>query len=94
MMELKHFEDYEPGQMEIAGSYTVDKEELIDYAAKWDPQPFHVDEEAAKTSIYGGITASSLYTMAIGSWLIHLQVMACFYFLLSFFRPSRQATSL
>ena len=70
-MKLKYFEDYEIGQTETAGSYTADKKEMIACAKKWDPQPFHVDEEAAKASIYGGITAPSIYTMAIADWLGH-----------------------
>ncbi|NQT74604.1 MAG: MaoC family dehydratase N-terminal domain-containing protein [Chloroflexi bacterium] len=70
-MKLKYFEDYEVGQTEIAQSYIADKEEMIACARKWDPQPFHVDEEAAKASIYGGITAPSIYTMAITDWLGH-----------------------
>lgn len=70
-MELMYYKDYEIGQMETAASYRVDKEEPMEFAEKWDPQPFHVDEKAAKLSIFGGIIAPSIYTMAIGSWLIN-----------------------
>ncbi len=70
-MKPKYFDDYEVGQTEIARSYIADREEMINCAKKWDPQPFHVDEEAAKASIYGGITAPSVYTMAISNWLGH-----------------------
>ena len=47
-MEVHYFEDYELGQSESAGSYIADKEEFVPFAKKWDPQPFHVDEKAAK----------------------------------------------
>ena len=40
------------------------KEEIIEFARKYDPQPFHVDEAAAATSIFGGIIASSLHTLS------------------------------
>ncbi|MFO8011237.1 MAG: MaoC/PaaZ C-terminal domain-containing protein [Dehalococcoidia bacterium] len=70
-MKLRYFEDYEVGQTEVATGYTADRQEMIDLARKWDPQPFHVDEEAAKATIYGGITAPSIYTMAVAGWLGH-----------------------
>ena len=43
----------------------VTKKEIIDFARRWDPQPFHVDEEAARSSIYGGITACTAHIFAI-----------------------------
>lgn len=70
-MKLKYFEDYEIGQTEVAGRYTANKEEMIACAKKWDPQPFHIDQNAAQASIYGGITAPSIYTLAIADWLGH-----------------------
>ena len=68
-MGLRYFEDYEVGKPEIMGSYTADKQEFMELARKWDPQFFHVDEEAAKDSIYGGLIAPHLYTMAICNWI-------------------------
>ena len=68
-MSLRYYEDYTVGESIAAGTYIVEKEELIEYAKKWDPQPFHIDEEAAKASIYGGLTAPSSYTIAIASYL-------------------------
>ena len=66
---MRYFEDIELHHKEIFGSYTVAKEEVIEFSKKWDPQPFHVDEEAAKASIYGGLTAPSVYIMAVASLL-------------------------
>ena len=44
---------------------TVSKEDIIRFASEYDPQPFHLDEEAAKTSILGGLAASGWHTAAI-----------------------------
>ena len=63
------FEDYEIGQEIIADSFVVTKQELIDYAKKWDSRPYHVDEEVAKSSIYGSVIAPSSFTIAIAIWL-------------------------
>ena len=59
------FEDFEPGQVYELGSRTVTEDELVDFARKWDPQPFHVDPEAAKESVFGGLIASGWQTGAI-----------------------------
>ncbi len=64
-----YFEDYEVGQEIVAVSYVVTKQELIDYAKKWDSRPYHVDEEVAKSSIYGSVIAPSSFTIAIAIWL-------------------------
>ncbi len=64
-----YFEDYEVGQEIIADSFVVTKQELIDYAKKWDSRPYHVDEEVAKSSIYGSVIAPSSFTIAITIWL-------------------------
>jgi len=69
-MDLRYYEDYQVGEnIAAAKPYLVDKTELVEFALKWDPQPFHVDEEAAKASIYGGLTAPSVYIMAVASYL-------------------------
>lgn len=65
MKEKFYFEDYKAGDQYKTVSYTVSKEEIIDFALKWDPQPFHTDEAAAEVSIFGGLTACSAHTFAI-----------------------------
>lgn len=60
-----HFEDVEVGRRRRVGRYLLTREEVIEFATRWDPQPFHVDEEAARASIYRGLTASSLHLFAI-----------------------------
>lgn len=60
-----YFEDFEPGMEIVFGAYKVTKEEVIAFASKYDPQPFHLDEEAAKSSIFGGLCASGWHTCAM-----------------------------
>jgi acyl dehydratase len=60
-----YFEDFAPGQMYELGSRTVSEEEILAFARQWDPQPFHVDPEAAKDSVFGGLIASGWHTGSI-----------------------------
>lgn len=62
MSDLIHFEDFEPGQVYDLGELTVTREEIVDFASEFDPQPFHLDEEAGKASILGGMAASGWHT--------------------------------
>ena len=64
MPEL-YFEDLRAGQVVDLGSRTVTEEEIISFARLWDPQPFHVDPEAAKASVFGGLIASGWHTGAM-----------------------------
>jgi acyl dehydratase len=59
------FEDFFEGQELDLGSVTVDRDEVIEFARRYDPQSFHVDEEAARASIYGGLIASGWHTGAM-----------------------------
>jgi acyl dehydratase len=59
------FEDFEPGQVYELGTRTVTEDEIVAFAREWDPQPFHVDSEAAKDSVFGGLIASGWQTGAI-----------------------------
>lgn len=59
------FEDYEAGEVIEFGDYPVSQEEIIDFARRFDPQPFHIDPEAAKESAYGGLIASGWHTGSI-----------------------------
>jgi acyl dehydratase len=60
-----YFEDFAAGQVYELGSRTVTEDEIVDFARQWDPQPFHVDPEAAKQSVFGGLIASGWQTGAI-----------------------------
>ncbi len=58
-----YFEDFKVGQvLGSARSIRVDKDEIIAFAKKYDPQFFHLDEEAARSSIFGGLVASGWLT--------------------------------
>ena len=64
-MAILYFDEAEVGRLRTAGPYQVSKDEIIEFARKFDPQPFHVDEEAAARSVFAGLTASSAHTFAI-----------------------------
>ncbi len=70
-MAVLYYEDIEVGKTVNVGEYEITKDEVVEFASKWDPLPFHVDEKAAEASIYGGIIASGSHVMAIRSWLLH-----------------------
>lgn len=57
------FEDLPVGKRYETGSKTLSEAEIIDFARQWDPQPFHIDPEAARASPYGGIIASGFHTI-------------------------------
>jgi acyl dehydratase len=62
---MRYFEDIEVGAETYFGSYDVTREEVLEFAHKYDPQPFHIsDEEAAKTH-FGRIAASGWHTTAM-----------------------------
>jgi len=65
-----YFEDFSAGQRFNSGSHTVDAEEIKRFARTWDPQPFHLDEEAAAQTIFGGLAASGWHTAAVTMGLI------------------------
>lgn len=61
----RFFEDFRPGEVLEFGDYLVTEEEIVDFAKRYDPQPFHVDPDAAGKSIYGGLIASGWLTGSI-----------------------------
>lgn len=65
MIRRWYFEDFHPGQEIELGERTVSEEEIIAFARQFDPQPFHVDREAAGASIYGGVIASGWHTCSL-----------------------------
>jgi acyl dehydratase len=62
---LYYWEDFGVGERIDLGSKLVTREEIVEFASKYDPQPFHVDEAVAKRSIYGGLIASGWHTGAM-----------------------------
>lgn len=59
------FEDFRPGDIVTYGRHLVTKDEIIAYAAEFDPQPMHLDEEAGKASILKGLAASGWHSCGI-----------------------------
>lgn len=62
---MLYFEDIEPGTKSSFGSYAVTREEVIDFASKYDPQPFHLSDEAAAQTHFGRLSASGWHTCAM-----------------------------
>jgi acyl dehydratase len=60
-----HLEDLDVGQTVVFGALEVSKDDIITYARAFDPQPIHLDEEAAKRSIVGGLCASGFHSCAL-----------------------------
>ena len=60
-----YFEDFFPGQEIALGSRAVSEEEMIAFATQFDPQPFHVDHDAAANSLFKGVIASGWHTCSM-----------------------------
>jgi acyl dehydratase len=60
-----YFEDHVVGASVDCGGYEVSAEEIIEFASKWDPQPWHIDEVAANQSFFGGLTACSAHIFSM-----------------------------
>jgi acyl dehydratase len=65
MSELWHYEDFALGQSGEHGPYEVTAAEIKDFAQRWDPQPFHLDEEAGRASLMGALCASGWHVCAM-----------------------------
>ena len=61
------FEDLTPGRVFDLGTVVIERDEMVAFARRFDPQPFHLDEAAARESIFGGLAASGWYTA--GLWM-------------------------
>lgn len=71
----RYFEDLEVGEEVDCGSIEVTKAEMLEFAERYDPQPFHVDEEAARESMYGELIASGWLTCALSARLLVTEYM-------------------
>jgi len=68
-MSIEYYEDMDLHQKRRSREYLLTSEDIIDFAKKWDPQPFHIDPELAKKSRFGGLVASSSHLNAISAKL-------------------------
>jgi acyl dehydratase len=67
---VNYFEDFKAGMVHELGGRVVTLDEIVRFAREFDPQPFHLDEAAAKRTPYGGIIASGWHTAAIVQRLV------------------------
>ena len=65
VMDRLYFEDFPPGETAEYGDYAVTAEEIMTFARAFDPQPFHLDEVAARETMAGGPIASGWHSAAI-----------------------------
>jgi acyl dehydratase len=64
-MPKLHWEDFQPGAVAVYGPRLVTREEIVAFAAEFDPQPMHLDEAAAAGTILGGLGASGWHTCCL-----------------------------
>ena len=62
---MKFYEDIEVGSDSSFGRYEVTREEVLDFASRYDPQPFHLDDDAAAQTHFGRISASGWHTCSM-----------------------------
>jgi acyl dehydratase len=67
---LLYLEDFTIGQRFVTGTRQVDEAEIKAFAAEYDPQPFHLNDDAAKATLFGGLAASGWHTAAMTMRLI------------------------
>src|SRR3712207_1517782 len=68
----RYLDDFKMGERFRSKGVTLTQSEIINFALAYDPQPFHIDVEAAAHSPFGGLVASGLHTLALG-WRMFLQ---------------------
>ena len=62
---LRYLDDLQPGDRFVSGEYALDAAQITAFAAQFDPQPFHLDDAAARQTMFGGLAASGWHTAAI-----------------------------
>jgi acyl dehydratase len=64
MTPIRSLDELSPGMSFDLGGFVLTRDEVLDFARKFDPQPFHLDDEAAKASLFGRLVASGLHTFS------------------------------
>ena len=62
---LRYLDDLQPGDRFVSGEHVLDEAQILSFARQFDPQPFHLDHEAAKATLFGGLAASGWHTAAL-----------------------------
>ena len=70
LRDVLYWEDFKVGELLEMGSHCFTAEEIIDFARQFDPQPFHIDPQAARESFYGTLIASGWHTCAVAMRLM------------------------
>jgi acyl dehydratase len=65
-MPARYFDDFTVGETFLSPGITVSESQILDFALLHDPQPFHIDAEAARRSNFGGLIASGFQTLTLG----------------------------
>jgi acyl dehydratase len=73
---LRGYEDFQPGETGSLGMVEITREEVVSFATAWDPQPFHLSEEAGRASPLGGFAASGWHTASLLMRLIATGLLA------------------
>jgi acyl dehydratase len=60
-----YLDDLQPGDRFVSGEHPLDEAQILAFAKQFDPQPFHLDHEAAKATLFGGLAASGWHTAAV-----------------------------
>ncbi len=69
-MTDRYLEDFAVGQTFGSGRLRIDRRRIETFAAEFDPQPFHLDEQAARSTLFGGLAASGWHTAAVSMRLL------------------------
>ena len=70
-MENRYVEDFKKGDIFDIGEHTFSEEEIVDFAKKYDPFPFHIDRSAAEKSVFSGIISSGWLTALVWLGMMH-----------------------
>jgi len=65
MPQIQYLDDLAPGQKYVSGSLSIDAEAIKHFAAEFDPQPFHLDEQKAASTLFEGLAASGWHTAGL-----------------------------
>ncbi len=71
----QYYEDLTVGDTFETSGYTITKDEIVEFAEQFDPQPFHIDEEAATESMFGELVASGLHTLCLSVRLFVTEIV-------------------
>jgi acyl dehydratase len=74
--DLRGYASFRPGESGTLGSVVLTRDDLLAYARDWDPQPFHLDEDAGRESLLGGLAASGWHTASLLMRLIATGLLA------------------